>query len=121
MKYFILCVIVALALSKSPCEESTNVKGFKDCKGKQAEEDFEICCYCKSIMDFEPNTTFYTCVDIIAEDVKTKKGKEDVIKRIENGTYWDSYHETGRILELECSAVSTQLSLFMIMVIALLF
>ena len=121
MKFYILCLIIALAFSKSPCEQSTNVKGFKDCKGKKAEEDYEICCYCKSIMDFDPNTTYYTCVDITAKDVKTKKGKEDVIKRIENGTYWDSYNETGKILELECSSITTQLSLFMIIVIALLF
>ena len=128
MKFYILCLIVAFALSLSPCEQTQDVKGFADCKGKGTEFDTEVCCYCESKMDYNPDYVNHTCIDVTAADVQTPEGIEDVKKRIANGSYWEDYDQTGEILDLVCydkktngSDSRTQLSLFAIMILAFLF
>ena len=49
MKIYILCLMIALILAKSPCEQTESPKGFQDCKGKDPEFPEETCCYVVSI------------------------------------------------------------------------
>ena len=123
MKIYILSLLAALVLSstvKSECEQTENPTGLKDCKGKKTEDPkTETCCYVKSQNFIKEGQTDYTCIDVTAEDVKTPEGKAEVIRKIENGIYWEGYEEKGKILDLQCGAEF--LYPLMVMALGLLF
>ena len=125
MKYFILCLMIAFVFSEteydeSPCEQTEDPSGIVDCKGKQTEFTYEICCYAVSKMEYEPDVESHDCLDIVAEDVTTPEGLERVKQLIEQGKYWENYTEKSTITEFVCSAEKTLYSLFSIMILGLL-
>ena len=87
----------------SPCESAgTNVNSYSDCVGKSCEFIEEKCCFLESV-NITNGLVEKECVDICFYDYMREDRKQQMIKDIKNGTYWESF--TGKyqeILELNC-------------------
>ena len=87
----------------SPCESAgLNVNSYSDCVGKSCEFIEEKCCFLESI-NITNGKVDKECVDICFYDYIIENRKQQMIKDIKNGTYWDSYDgKYQEILQLNC-------------------
>jgi hypothetical protein len=90
----------------SPCESAgTNVNSYSDCVGKSCEFIEEKCCFLESV-NITNGLVEKECVDICFYDYMREDRKQQMIKDIKNGTYWDSYDgKYQEILQLNCHQV----------------
>ena len=90
----------------SPCESAgLNVTSYSDCVGKSCEFIEEKCCFLESI-NITNGKVDKECVDICFYDYIIENRKQQMIKDIKNGTYWDSYDgKYQEILQLNCHQV----------------
>ena len=87
----------------SPCERAgTNVTSYSDCVGKSCEFIEEKCCFLESV-NITNGLTEKECVDICFYDYMREDRKQQMLKGIKNGSYWESFKgKYQEILELNC-------------------
>ena len=87
----------------SPCERAgTNVTSYFDCVGKSCEFIEEKCCFLEYV-NITNGLTEKECVDICFYDYMREERKQQMLKDIINGTYWESFKgKYQEILELNC-------------------
>ena len=121
MKVYILCLLITVIVSQSPCEKVENPKGYINCAFKSSSSISEMCCFANTTME-DDGETITECLDISRVDVLLPGGLYRVQQKIEDGVYWEEYPVKGVVHKLQCFPFedSSYLTLIMKVILAVI-